>query len=96
MIHFRPEVVDFPGHSIDVQPKVINGKIVNRQTAFIGDRARYSHESGRVAKHGSILRLHCRRQQKGKCEDSEITPHEPSTSSMAERTDEPASAFEPN
>ncbi len=75
-ISFRPEAVKLPAHSIHVQPKVIDGEIANRQTAFIGDRARYRHESGRLAKHGRILRQHCRCHQKGKYGNSEMTPHE--------------------
>jgi hypothetical protein len=76
-IRFRPEAVDFSAHSIDLQPKVINVKIFNRPTACIADRGRHRHESGGLAKHGRILRKHCRCQQKGKQRDSETTPHRP-------------------
>ena len=65
-IPFQPKVVDFPGHSIDVEPKIISSKILNRQTGFISNRASYRNQSGCLVKYGRVLRQQYRRNHEGK------------------------------
>ena len=64
-IPVQPEVVDFPGHSINVEPKIISSKILNRQTGFISNHASYRNQGGCLAKYGRVLRQQYRRNHEG-------------------------------